>query len=75
VITTIAGPRTSGSWPDSASTTTGSQWPGRVQPTGAGPVNRAGLDFYDRLTDRLLEHGIAPTPTLYHWDLPQPLVA
>lgn len=47
-------------------------WP-RVQPDGAGPVNQAGLDFYDRLTDALLAAGITPVPTLYHWDLPQPL--
>jgi beta-glucosidase len=47
-------------------------WP-RVQPAGSGPINIRGLDFYERLTDGLLEHGIAPTPTLYHWDLPQPL--
>jgi beta-glucosidase len=47
-------------------------WP-RVQPSGAGPANRAGLDFYDRLADELLAQGIAPVPTLYHWDLPQPL--
>jgi beta-glucosidase len=47
-------------------------WP-RVQPTGSGPANRAGLDFYDRLTDALLAAGITPVPTLYHWDLPQPL--
>jgi beta-glucosidase len=47
-------------------------WP-RVQPTGKGPANRAGLDFYDRLTDALLAAGITPMPTLFHWDLPQPL--
>ena len=47
-------------------------WP-RVQPTGRGPVNAAGLDFYDRLTDALLEAGITPYPTLFHWDLPQAL--
>lgn len=47
-------------------------WP-RVQPTGAGAVNDKGLDFYDRLVDALLERGIAPVPTLFHWDLPQAL--
>ena len=47
-------------------------WP-RVIPDGYGPVNRAGLAFYDRLVDALLEAGIAPFPTLYHWDLPQAL--
>jgi beta-glucosidase len=47
-------------------------WP-RVQPSGKGAANKAGLDFYDRLTDALLSAGITPVPTLYHWDLPQPL--
>jgi len=47
-------------------------WP-RVQPGGTGPANPAGLDFYERLTDALLAAGITPVPTLYHWDLPQPL--
>ncbi|MEV5765231.1 GH1 family beta-glucosidase [Micromonospora sp. NPDC052213] len=47
-------------------------WP-RVRPTGGGPVNAAGLDFYDRLVDDLLAHDIDPVATLFHWDLPQPL--
>ncbi len=47
-------------------------WP-RIQPTGVGPINRAGLGFYERLVDGLLEAGIRPFPTLYHWDLPQAL--
>ncbi len=44
----------------------------RVRPDG-GPVNPAGLDFYSRLVDELLAHGIKPWLTLYHWDLPQAL--
>ncbi|MDR1388016.1 MAG: beta-glucosidase [Propionibacteriaceae bacterium] len=47
-------------------------WP-RVQPDGRGPANRQGLDFYSRLVDSLLEAGLAPVLTLYHWDLPQAL--
>ncbi|MER7622140.1 GH1 family beta-glucosidase [Streptomyces sp. NPDC126503] len=47
-------------------------WP-RVQPTGRGPAVRTGLDFYRRLADGLLEAGIRPVATLYHWDLPQEL--
>ncbi|OWV06055.1 beta-glucosidase [Micromonospora wenchangensis] len=47
-------------------------WP-RVRPGGTGPVNAAGLDFYDRLVDDLLAAGIDPVATLFHWDLPQPL--
>ena len=45
-------------------------WP-RIQPSGSGPGNAAGLDFYDRLIDTLLGAGIQPAPTLYHWDTPR----
>ncbi|WP_320776200.1 GH1 family beta-glucosidase [Streptomyces sp. CRN 30] len=45
----------------------------RVQPTGRGPAVQRGLDFYRRLVDELLEKGIKPALTLYHWDLPQEL--
>ncbi len=45
----------------------------RVFPEGRGALNWKGLDFYARLVDRLLENGITPAPTLYHWDLPAAL--
>jgi len=48
-------------------------WP-RIMPEGAGAVNQAGLDFYDRLIDGMLERGLKPYATLYHWDLPSALM-
>jgi beta-glucosidase len=47
-------------------------WP-RILPEGTGKVNSRGLDFYDRLVDELLDAGIMPKATLYHWDYPAPL--
>ncbi|MFW6238423.1 MAG: GH1 family beta-glucosidase [Halanaerobiales bacterium] len=47
-------------------------WP-RVLPVGRGKINEQGLDFYDRLVDELLEHGIEPYITLFHWDYPYEL--
>src|SRR5690606_2454026 len=47
-------------------------WP-RIQPEGKGRIEPRGLAFYDRLVDGLLEAGIEPWPTLFHWDLPQSL--
>ncbi len=47
-------------------------WP-RIQPTGVGAANSGGVDFYRRLVEGLLEKGITPWATLYHWDLPQAL--
>lgn len=47
-------------------------WP-RLIPEGTGAVNQAGIDFYDRLIDGMLERGLKPFATLYHWDLPSPL--
>jgi len=48
------------------------RWP-RILPEGTGAVNSAGIAFYDRLVDRLLEAGIEPFVTLFHWDLPAAL--
>ena len=45
----------------------------RVLPEGTGRTNQAGLDFYSRLVDTLLDHEIEPMVTLYHWDLPAAL--
>ncbi|SDK02700.1 GH1 family beta-glucosidase [Sediminibacillus albus] len=47
-------------------------WP-RIFPEGTGKVNKEGLAFYHRMVDKLLENGIEPMCTLYHWDLPQVL--
>ena len=47
-------------------------WP-RVLPDGTGKINQAGLDFYDSLVDELLENGIEPYATLFHWDFPYEL--
>lgn len=46
---------------------------GRILPAGRGRVNPAGVAFYDRLVDALLEAGIRPNVTLFHWDLPEAL--
>src|SRR4030095_15438334 len=45
----------------------------RISPQGTGAPNPKGLDFYNRLVDELVAAGVAPFPTLYHWDLPQAL--
>ena len=45
----------------------------RILPEGTGAVNQQGLDFYERLVDGMLERGIEPHATLYHWDLPSAL--
>ena len=47
-------------------------WP-RIQPSGTGEPNLAGITFYNKLIDCLLEHDIEPWITLYHWDLPEDL--
>ncbi|MFY0597080.1 MAG: beta-glucosidase [Cognatishimia sp.] len=45
----------------------------RVLPEGRGAPNQEGLDYYDRIVDSMLENGLKPCATLYHWELPQPL--
>lgn len=45
----------------------------RLLPEGTGQINPAGVDYYDRLIDGLLDRGVTPNVTLYHWDLPQAL--
>ncbi len=47
-------------------------WP-RVIPEGVGKVNEKGLEFYDKLIDSLLENGVDPWVTLFHWDFPYSL--
>jgi beta-glucosidase len=47
-------------------------WP-RLIPEGVGQANQDGIDFYDRLIDGMLERGLKPFGTLYHWDLPSAL--
>lgn len=47
-------------------------WP-RIQPSGRGAAHPKGLEHYGRFVDALLEAGLRPLPTLYHWDLPQAL--
>lgn len=46
----------------------------RLIPEGIGAVNQKGVDFYDRLIDGMLERGIKPYATLYHWDMPSALM-
>ena len=45
----------------------------RILPHGRGTPNQAGLDYYDRIVDAMVERGIKPCLTLYHWELPSPL--
>jgi beta-glucosidase len=45
----------------------------RIQPSGTGSLNQKGIDYYSRLTDALVDAGVRPFCTIYHWDLPQAL--
>ncbi len=47
-------------------------WP-RIFPNGRGEVNQAGIDFYHNIIDKMIEAGVTPVLTIYHWDLPQAL--
>ena len=47
-------------------------WP-RIVPDGSGAVNPQGIDFYNRIIDEMLDRGIEPWVTMFHWDLPQSL--
>jgi beta-glucosidase len=47
-------------------------WP-RIYPGGAGALNPKGIDFYQRLIDSMVDNGIEPWVTMFHWDLPQAL--
>ena len=46
----------------------------RILPEGTGKINKKGLEFYDRIVDTLNQYGIEPYLTIYHWDLPLPLL-
>ena len=47
-------------------------WP-RILPEGTGRINEAGLRFYENLIDELVDSGITPFVTLFHWDYPAAL--
>jgi beta-glucosidase len=50
------------------------QW-ARIQPDGSGPGNSAALDHYSRFVDLLLDAGVTPFPTLFHWEMPSAVEA
>ncbi|ALM48446.1 beta-galactosidase [Flavobacterium psychrophilum] len=45
----------------------------RLLPNGTGEINQKGIDYYNNLIDHMLQHGIEPWVTIYHWDLPHAL--